>query len=57
MFLGALVAEYLYARTCPIVVLPADHAGAIATGDQLEVHGNQVRLLRPEEPGRPREQA
>jgi predicted aconitase with swiveling domain len=37
LVLGALVAEHLYARTCPIVVLPADARGAIATGDRLTV--------------------
>ena len=57
LVLGALVAEYLYARTCPIVVLPGDHTAAVATGDRVEVHGNRVRLVRPEEPGGPREEA
>ena len=57
LVLGALVAGYLYARTCPIVVLPGDHAGAIATGDRVEVHGDLVTedraQARSEEPGRP----
>ena len=44
LVLGALVAEYLYGRTCPIVVLPADHLATIATGDQVEVHGNRIIL-------------
>jgi hypothetical protein len=35
--IGALVAEYLYGRTCPILVLPEDAGGAIATGDQVAV--------------------
>jgi len=42
LVLGALVAQYLYERTCPIVVLPA---GTIATGDQVEVHGNRIALI------------
>ena len=46
LVLGALVAKYLYAHTCPIVVLPDDDA-AIATGDQVEVHGDRIALLRP----------
>jgi uncharacterized protein len=46
LVLGALVAEYLYARTCPIVVLPAGTTGTIATGDQVEVHGDRISLLR-----------
>ena len=50
LVLGALVAEYLYARTCPIVVLPAASTGAIATGDQLEVHGNRITWARPGDP-------
>jgi predicted aconitase with swiveling domain len=37
LVLGALVAEDLYGRTCPIVVLPQDAGGAIATGDQVAV--------------------
>jgi predicted aconitase with swiveling domain len=48
LVLGALVAEYLYARTCPIVVLPDDSAGTVATGDHVEVHGNRVTLVRPQ---------
>ena len=50
LVLGALVAEYLYARTCPIVVLPGDHAGAIATGDRVEVGRDLVTLVRSEAP-------
>ena len=60
LVLGALVAEYLYARTCPIVVLPGDHPGAITTGDQVEVDGARVRVTAPgpsEEPGRPPDEA
>jgi len=52
LVLGALVAEYLYGRTCPIVVLPADHPAIIATGDHLEVRGDRVTLVQP--PGRGR---
>jgi predicted aconitase with swiveling domain len=51
LVLGALVAEHLYGRTCPIVVLPADHPATIATGDHLEVHRDRVTLVQP--PGRP----
>ena len=61
LVLGALVAEHLYGRTCPIVVLPADHPATIATGDHLEVHGDRVTLVQPRaapatgerDPGRP----
>jgi predicted aconitase with swiveling domain len=48
LVLGALVAEYLYARTCPIVVLPAGAAGTIATGDHVEVHGDRIAVDRPQ---------
>jgi predicted aconitase with swiveling domain len=47
LVLGALVAEYLYQRTCPIVLLPDGTPHTIATGDPLEVHGNRITLLRP----------
>jgi uncharacterized protein len=47
LVLGALVAQYLYRRTCPIVVLPDGVPGAVATGDQVEVHGNRITLLGP----------
>ena len=57
LVLGALVAEYLYGRTCPIVVLPDAATGGIATGDQVAVSGGRVALARtrppPAEPGRP----
>ena len=53
LVLGALVAEYLYARTCPIVVLPGDRAAAIATGDQVEVRGNRVTLVLPADGAHP----
>jgi len=59
LVLGALVAEYLYGRTCPIVVLPAGAAGTIATGDHVAVHGNRITLVQPRPgtdtgaPGRP----
>ena len=36
LVLGALVAEELYGRTCPVLVLP-EAVGAIATGDQVSV--------------------
>ena len=56
LVLGALVADYLYDRTCPIVVLPG---GAIATGDLVEVHGGRVRVVpdSSEEPGPPPNEA
>jgi uncharacterized protein len=59
LVLGALVAEYLYARTCPIVVLPADTSSAIATGDQVEVHGDRIALVGgpSKDPGRPPDEA
>ena len=61
LVLGALVAEYLYARTCPVVVLPDGATGTIATGDQVEVQGGRITLTRPRgrpgvekrDPGRP----
>ena len=37
LVLGALVAEELYGRTCPILVLPRAPGGAIATGDLVDV--------------------
>ncbi|HEV8163855.1 MAG TPA: DUF126 domain-containing protein [Actinomycetota bacterium] len=40
LVLGALVAEYLYERTCPILVLPEGAISAIATGDHLTVSGD-----------------
>jgi predicted aconitase with swiveling domain len=40
LVLGALVADYLYERTCPILVLPERAGGAIATGDQVTVSGD-----------------
>jgi predicted aconitase with swiveling domain len=40
LVLGALVAEYLYQRTCPILVLPEDARGAIVTGDHVAVSGD-----------------
>ena len=50
LVLGALVAEYLYGRTCPIVVLPGAARGAIATGDQVAVSGDRVILARSQPP-------
>jgi predicted aconitase with swiveling domain len=40
LVLGALVADYLYERTCPVLVLPERAGGAIATGDQVTVSGD-----------------
>jgi predicted aconitase with swiveling domain len=40
LVLGALVADYLYERTCPVLVLPERADGAIATGDQVTVSGD-----------------
>ena len=45
LVLGALVAEYLYERTCPIVVLPDAPADAIGTGDRVEVQGDRVWVI------------
>jgi uncharacterized protein len=57
LVLGALVAEYLYGRTCPIVVLADAARGTITTGDQVAVSGDRVTLARSRppgaEPGRP----
>ena len=44
--LGALVAEYLYGRVCPILVVPEVAGGTIATGDQVTVSGDRVTLAR-----------
>ena len=44
--LGALVAEYLYGRVCPILVVPEVAGGTIATGDQVMVSGDRVTLAR-----------
>jgi uncharacterized protein len=40
LVLGALVAEYLYERTCPILALPEGASGAITTCDHVAVSGN-----------------
>ncbi len=40
LVLGALAAEHLYERTCPILVLPERAGGAIATGDHVTVSGD-----------------
>ena len=53
LVLGALVAEYLYGRTCPVVVLPDSARGTIATGDQVTVSGGRVTLARAEPPAEP----
>ena len=50
LVLGALVAEYLYGRTCPIVVLPGAARGAITTGDQVAVSGDRIFLARSQPP-------
>jgi uncharacterized protein len=34
---GAIVAEHLYGRTCPVLVLPAAAHAAIASGDRIGV--------------------
>lgn len=47
LVLGALVAEYLYERTCPILILPEAAHGAIATGDHLAVSGDGTVTVRP----------
>ena len=52
LVLGALVAEYLYGRTCPILALPEGARGAIATGDHVAVSGDgTVRVRRDRSPG------
>lgn len=37
LVLGALVAQHLYGRTCPVLVLPEAAGGAVATGDHVSV--------------------
>ena len=49
LVLGALVADYLYGRTFPILVMPDDLADPIATGDREELHGDRLSVA----PGRP----
>jgi uncharacterized protein len=59
LVLGGLVAEYLYDRTCPIVVVPGAAHAAIATGDRVSVAGGRVTVARsqarPAELGGPAE--
>jgi 2-haloacid dehalogenase len=50
LVLGALVAEYLYGRACPILVLPEAAHATIAPGDQVVVRGHRVALTRPRDP-------
>jgi predicted aconitase with swiveling domain len=62
LVLGALVADYLYGRTCPILVLPDGLAEAITTGDQVELHGDRTTVVRATPPrsggpGRPADEA
>jgi uncharacterized protein len=47
LVLGALVAEYLYERTCPILVLPEGARGAIATGDHVAMSGGGTITVSP----------
>ena len=47
LLLGALVADYLYDRACPILVLPGSAHAIIATGDHLVVQGDRIALTRP----------
>ena len=42
LVLGALVAEHLYARTCPVLVLPEVAYRSIATGDHLQIRDERV---------------
>jgi uncharacterized protein len=42
---GALVAEYLYQRPCPILALPEGAPGAIATGDHVAVSGDGTVMV------------
>jgi predicted aconitase with swiveling domain len=46
LVLGALVADYLYGRTCPILVLPDHPAATMTTGDQVQLHGDRIRVTR-----------
>ena len=46
LVIGALVAEYLYGRTCPILTLPEGARGAIATGDQVAVSADGMVTVR-----------
>jgi predicted aconitase with swiveling domain len=46
LVLGALVADYLYGRTCPVLVLPDGLADAVTTGDRVELHGDRIMLVR-----------
>jgi predicted aconitase with swiveling domain len=52
LVVGALVAQYLYERTCPILALPEGARGAIATGDHVAVSGDgTVTVRRDRSPG------
>lgn len=53
LVLGALVAEYLYQRTCPILVLPEGARGAIATGDRVAVSDDGTVTVRPDPASKP----
>jgi uncharacterized protein len=46
LVLGALVADYLYGRTCPVLVLPDGLADPVTTGDRVELHGDRIMLVR-----------
>jgi predicted aconitase with swiveling domain len=46
LVVGALVAQYLYERTCPILALPKGAHGAIATGDHVAVSADGTVTVR-----------
>jgi predicted aconitase with swiveling domain len=46
LVLGAIVAGYLYARTCPVLVL-ADATRLIATGDQVRITNDGTVTIIP----------
>jgi predicted aconitase with swiveling domain len=50
LVLGALVADYLYGRTCPVLVLPGGLADAVTTGDRVELHGDRITVVRATAP-------
>jgi predicted aconitase with swiveling domain len=49
LVLGAIVADYLYARTCPVLVL-ADATRLIATGDHVRIAGDGTVTIIPSHP-------
>ena len=54
LVVGAVAAQELYGRTCPIAVLDRTAHGAIASGDRIVLEADGALLIRPGRPGAPR---